>query len=274
MLNILHDHIPIHIFLQLLIDIKHLREILPATRRRKFSAVDRRLHPVKIRRPRRQISNDCRMQLILYRIFLPYCEVRLHLDFFHTVHRDDIELPDRFIILRRISRCHDHPALRDRMISEHLALQKLQHCRSERLRHAVDLIDKENALRKSGLLHFIIDRRDNLAHRIFRDGVFLSAVLMLRDKRQTDRTLPRMVRDRIGHEPDAALLCDLLHDLRLANTRRAEQQHRPLPDLRNHISPVFILQKICLDRILDLLLCTLNIHPLVSSPDPLPPGSA
>ena len=46
-----------------------------------------------------------------------------------------------------------------------------------------------------------------------------------------------MMRDRIGHKPDAALLCDLLHDLRLANTRRAKQQHRSLPDLRNHIDP-------------------------------------
>ena len=35
----------------------------------------------------------------LYRIFLPYCEVRLHLDFFHTVHRNDIELSDRFRIV-------------------------------------------------------------------------------------------------------------------------------------------------------------------------------
>ena len=46
--------------------------------------------------------------------------------------------------------------------------------------------------------------------------------------------------DRVGHQADVALGCDLLHDLRLADARRPHQEHRTLPD--------------------DFLFCSLNIH--------------
>ena len=82
----------------------------------------------------------------LHRIFPEYLIIRLHLDFLHTVQRHHIEIPDGFVVLRRIAGSHDDPALRNRMISKGLALEKLQHGRSQRLRHTVNLIDKKNPL--------------------------------------------------------------------------------------------------------------------------------
>ena len=54
----------------------------------------------------------------LHRIFPEYLIIRLHLDFLHTVQRHHIEIPDGFVVLRRIAGSYDDPALRNRMISK------------------------------------------------------------------------------------------------------------------------------------------------------------
>ena len=66
--------------------------------------------------------------------------------------------------------------------------------------------------------------------------------------------------DRVGHQADVALGCDLLHDLRLADARRPHQEHRTLSDLRNPVNPILILVEVCFDCVLDFLFCSLNIH--------------
>ena len=86
------------------------------------------------------------MDTLFVGVFLPNVKIRLHGNFFHTVQRHHIEIPDRFVVLRRISCCHDDPAFRNRMISEGLALQKLEHRRGQSLGHAVDLINEKNSL--------------------------------------------------------------------------------------------------------------------------------
>ena len=153
------------------------------------------------------------------------------------------------------------------MISKRLSLKKLEHRRCKRLRYAVDLIDEQKSLGESGLLNLIIDRSDNLTHRVLRHCILFSAVILVLDKRKSNRTLSRVVRDRVCDKTNLALLRDLLHDLRFSDSRRSDQKHRSLANRRNRICPVLILRQVCLDCILDFLFCTFDIHD--SSP-PLP----
>ncbi len=126
------------------------------------------------------------------------------------------------------------------MVTEGLALQKLQHCRCQRLGNAVDFIQKQDALLPAGLLHLLIDRRHDLTHRILCHRHLPALKFLFHNKWQTDRTLTGMVRDRIGHQPDTAFLSHLFHDLCLADTRRTDQQNRPLADRWNFVLAVFI----------------------------------
>ena len=146
------------------------------------------------------------------------------------------------------------------MISESLILQKLQHGRSQRLGNAVDLIDEEKSLGESCVFDLIVDRRDDLTHGIFRHMDILPTVSLLRDKRETDSTLSRMVCDRVGDETDPALPRHLLHDLGLSDSWRTDEQHRALPHGRDLVFPVCVLRQIHLYRIFNFLFCTLDVH--------------
>ena len=114
------------------------------------------------------------------------------------------------------------------MISKRLSLKKLEHRRCKRLRYAVDLIDEQKSLGESALLNLIIDRSDNLTHRVLRHCILFSAVILVLDKRKSNRTLSRVVRDRVCDKTNLALLRDLLHDLRFSDSRRSDQKHRSL----------------------------------------------
>ena len=146
------------------------------------------------------------------------------------------------------------------MVSEGLILQKLQHSRGQCLRNTVDLIDKKKSLQEPCVFDFIVDRRDDLTHGIFRHMDILPTVSLLRDKRETDGTLSRVMCDRIGNETDPTLPRHLLHDLGLSDSWRTDEQHRALPHGRDLIFPVFVLRQIHLYRIFNFLFCTLDVH--------------
>ena len=104
-----------------------------------------------------EIRDDCRMDVDAVRIIFPGFKVRFHLNFLDTIHRHDVEFTDRAVVFRWVSGCNDEPALRNLMISEGFALEKLQHGRSQRLRHAVDFIDEQNTFFQSGRFHLVIN---------------------------------------------------------------------------------------------------------------------
>ena len=78
-------------------------------------------------------------------VVLPHGQVRFNVHAAHTVQRNDIEIADRFIVLRRVAGRHDHPAGRHGLIAEGLALQKLQHGGCQCFGDTVDLVDEQDA---------------------------------------------------------------------------------------------------------------------------------
>ncbi len=148
-------------------------------------------------------------------IFLPHAVIYIDVDPFHAVKSHDVKIPHGLVVLRRISGCDNEKSIRHTVCPEGFVLQELQHCRRERLRDAVDLVEKENTLLNAAPLDLIVNRSDDLAHGILRDRIFLPAIIPPTDIWQTNRALSRVVRDRIGDQIDMGLLRHLLHDGRL-----------------------------------------------------------
>ena len=162
------------------------------------------------------------------RILLPDCKIRFYLNLPHPIHRHNIKLPDRLIELRGISCRRYYPSFGHLVRAKGLALQKLEHGRSQRFGDAIDLVDKENPLPQACLFHFLIDRSDDLAHGILCDRLFLPSKILFYNKGKADSALPGMMRDGIGYQGNAVLPGYLLHNLCLSDSRRAQKQQRPL----------------------------------------------
>ena len=112
--------------------------------------------------------------------------------------------------------------------TEDLVLQKLQHGGSQGLADAVHLVQEEDALFDARGLHHVIHAGDDLAHGVLADCVLPPAVGLVLDEWQAQGALPGVVGHGIAHQPHAQLLCDLLHDGRLADARWPHQEDRPL----------------------------------------------
>lgn len=212
---------------------KRFGEILPAARGHKAPPVRMRLHAVKMLRIQLQIGKNCRVQAARMRIAPPDGIAFLDLQQPHTIHRGRVEEPRGLVVLRWISGSGDHPALRQAMRAELLALQQLEHGRHQRLRDAVDLIQEEDPAIRSGLLHPVVDGSEYFAHGILRRGAGLSAVLLLPNERQSERALSRVVRHGVRDQSDVHFVRKLRQDCRLADARRPHQQRRPLMQHRN-----------------------------------------
>ena len=200
------------------------------------------------------------MHARLVGVFLPDREILLDIDPFHAVQRHDVKIAHGLIVLGRVAGCDDDKALGHLVVSEHLVLQKLQHGRRQRLRDAVDLIQKEDALRDAGRLDPVIDRRDDLAHGVFRDGVLLPAVLLAGDEGKADGALSGVVGDRVGDQADPQFLGDLLHDGGLADAGRSHEENGPLPLRRNFIGAGLVLVQVGPDGIDDFLFGFFNVQ--------------
>ena len=189
------------------------------------------------------------MHIFLISIFLPHGKIRYNIHSPDTVKCYHIELPHGFIILRRISCGNNQPAFRYPMCPECFCLKKLKHGRRKGFRYTVNLINKQNPFFKPCNFHLIINGSYNLAHRIFRNGIFLLPIISLFNPRKTHGALPGVMGDRIGYQPDFTLFGHLLHNLRLPDTRRPDKQDGTLPDYRNLIVPISILPQIGFDCI-------------------------
>ena len=182
------------------------------------------------------------MYILSSGISQPYLTVRLYYQLTDTIQGNNIKLSYRFIILRRITCCHQNPSFRNLMTSKSLILKKCQHRRCQGFRYAVDLINKKDSLFFSCFLHTVIDRSYDLAHRIICNHHSLTAIVTFHDLRQTDSTLTGMMRDRIGHKPNPALRSRLFHNGSLTDSRRTDQQNWSLTYQRINIISILILR--------------------------------
>ena len=190
----------------------------------------------------------------------PHVVVGLNLDALQAIPRGDVEVVSRAVVLGRVAGRHDDPAVGHGMAAEDLVLQKLQHGRRERLRYAVDLVEEQNALAAPRGLHRLIDRGDDLAHGVFGHLVFHAVIGFRRDERQAQRALAGMVGHGVGHESHFQFLGDLLHDGRLADARRAQQEHRTLALGRQKIVAELVFGEIGHHSVFDLLFRFADVH--------------
>ena len=193
-------------------------------------------------------------------IFLPNLEVLQDVDPLYAVQSYDIKIPDRLVVLRRISRSHDDKALRHTMGTKGLVLQELQHGGCQCLRHAVYLIQEQYSLLHPGTLNLIIDRRNDLGHGVLGNRILLPAIALLTYIRKSDGRLPGMMRDGIGHQVNVKLLRNLLHDGSFSYSGRSHEEHRSLFFHRNPVGSGLILHKISLYCIYNFLFRFFDVH--------------
>ena len=234
-------HFTVCFFPKHLVSLQKFRQVLPASCCGKFPSVYTCLHLIEILFLKLQIRSDRRMDLRTIRIFLPYIIIFFHFDLLDSIQCHNVKITHRLIIFRRISCSYNDPSFRNLLVSERLTLKKLQHGRSQSLRHAVDLINKENAFFYTGFLYLLVDRSNDLTHGVFRHRIFSASIAFLLNKRKPHRTLPRVMRDRICHQRNLTLSGNLFHDLCLSDSRRTHQKNRPLPDCRNRIFSKIVL---------------------------------
>ena len=86
------------------------------------------------------------------------------------------------------------------MGTEGLVLKELKHGGPQGLRHAVDLIEKENSLLFAALLHIFINRGNYFAHGIFGNIILLSLIGLVFYNRKPQGALTGMVGHGICHQ--------------------------------------------------------------------------
>ena len=259
-LEILPDERFICLQAQRFIGVQQVGQILPAAGSDELCAVHVGVDLVEILGMQIEVAQDGTVDVGCAGVILPYLQVGLNVHPTDTVQRDDIEIADRFVILRRVACRHDDPAGRYSLVAEGLALQELQHGGGQRLGNAVDLVDEEDALFQAGGFHLGVDAGNDLAHGVFGHRDILVAVMALPDEGQAHGALAGVVGDGVGHQCHPALPGHLLHHLRFANARRAHQQDGALPDGGNGVFAQRILGKVSFYGMLDLFFGTFDIH--------------
>ena len=259
-LHILHGKFRIRGNPQGLIGIQDLAQILPAAGRGKLHAFSAVFDTIEVFLLEIEIRDHSPMQAFPQGVFFPDREILLHGDALDTVERDHIKIAYRAVVFRRIACRNDQPALRKLLVAKGFALQKLQHHGGQGFGYAVDLIKEKNPLAESGFFHQLIHRAENLAHGVLGNGMLDAVIVSLFDKRQPDGTLTGVMRDGIGDETDVFLGCELLHDLGLSDSRRADQQDRPLPNRRDTGIPQFIPGQGSAQRVSNLFFGLFDVH--------------
>ena len=264
-LEILPDECFICLQAQRFIGVQQVGQILPAAGSDELCAVHVGVDLVEVLGMQIEVAQDGTVDVGCAGVILPYLQVGLNVHPTDTIQRDDIEITDRFVILRRVACRHDDPAGRHGLVAEGLALQELQHGGGQRLGNAVDLVDEENALFQAGGFHLGVDAGNDLAHGVFGHRDILIAVMALPDEGQAHGALAGVVGDGVGYQCHAALPGGLLHDLGLADARRAHQQDGPLPDGGNGILTQCVLGQVGFDSVFDFFFGTFDIHKFTSS---------
>ena len=200
------------------------------------------------------------MQVSGIGIFLPDVKIRLNIHSFYAVKRDDIKLPGRAVVFDRVAGSSNDPSFRDRMRTEGFVLEKLQHGRNQRFRHAVDFINKKNTLFAGGFFNLFIYGCNDLAHCVFRYGVFFSLKVLFYNYGKSDCTLACVVCDRIGNKTDSAFFCNLFHNGGLSDAGRPDKQQRTLAHSRHEIASMCILSGVNLYCVKQFFFCIFDIH--------------
>ena len=201
------------------------------------------------------------------RIFLPYLQVRLDINALQTVHHGRVELTRGTVVLRRITRCHNNPTLRQLMHAKRFVLQKLKHGGGKRLRDAINFIQEQYSLMNACFFLHAIHRCNNLAHGVFANAVMMTVEILLGNERQAQRALTRVVRNGVTHEVDTRLARNLRHYGGFTHTRRSEHHNRSLHMKRDARQSMVVFRQISADSAPDLLSCLLDVH-VVSFPLP------
>ena len=218
-----------------------LRQIFPASGRHITPAVYGSFYSVKIILFQLQEIQDCPVKPLLSGIFLPCLIIRLHLQYLEPVHGNHVKLPHRFVILRRVSRRHNHPPFGHTVTAKYLVLQKLKHGRGKGFRHTVDLIQKQNSLPDTALFHHLVNGSNDLAHGIFGHIIGHALIFPVGNKGKPQGRLSGMMGHGIRNQRNPQLLSHLLHNRRLTDSRRPQQKNRPLADHRNPVLSELIL---------------------------------
>ena len=221
MLQKLVHQFPVGRKFQLLINIQQFRQVFPSTSCNKLCPVYIRNDFIEILRAQFQITEQRREKSTLTGIFFPDCQIGFNIHPPDTVEGDDIKIAYRFVIFRRVSGGNNQPAFRKRLVAEGLALQKLQHRRSKRLRNAVDLIDEQNSLFFTRFDSFP-DTGEDFTHGISGNASGFSTIDRFFNKRKSDRRLTGVVGDGIGHQTDTAFFGSLCDNLGFTDTRRPD----------------------------------------------------
>ena len=241
------------------------REVLPSARGDQHGSRGACAHAVERAGLGLEVGGDGRVDAVSGGVFLPDRHVRLDVDAPHAVEHGRVELARRAVVLGRVARAYDDPSVREPVHAECLELQELQHGGCERLAHAVDLVEEQDALVDAALLACAVHGRDDLGHRVVRHAVLAPIELLLRDEGQAERALARVVRDGIRDEVDVHLAGDLRDDGGLAHARGAEHDEGPLHALRHARQSAVVFREVCAHRAADLLFRLLYVHALVRS---------
>ena len=259
-LEVLEDELARDREAHLLVNRHDAAQVFPAAGGDELLPGEVSLHDIEVLLLDVEVGEDRAVDAHLVGVALPGVDIRGDVEALHTVEGHDVEVAHGAVVLRRVAGGDDHEAVRDLMGAEGLVLQELQHHRGEGLGHAVDLVEEEDAFVDAGALDLLIDCGDDLGHGVLGDGVLLAAEIALRDEREADRGLARVVRDGVRHEVDAQLGRDLLHDGGLADARRAHEEHRALLLDRDPVGAGLVLQEIGADRVDDFLFCFDDVH--------------
>ena len=200
------------------------------------------------------------MQTFCIGILFPDIKIRFNIHSFYTVKCDDIKLPGRAVVFDRVAGSSNDPAFRYRVCAEGFILEELQHSRYKSFGDTVDFINKENSLFAGSLFHFFINRGNDLAHCIFRYGVFFSLKILFYNYRKSDCTLARVVCDRIGNETDSTFFCNLFHNSGLSDAGRPDKQQWTLTHSRHEIASMCILSGVNLYCVKQFFFCIFDIH--------------
>ena len=252
--------------LQFLITFQYFGKVLPTSGSHKKLAIYCIFHHIKILFFKGKIGQNCAMYALFPRIFQPYICICLYGNLSYTIQRNNVKFPDRFVVCRRIASSYNNPSLRYLMGSKGLVLQKLQHSRGQRLRHAIDLIYKKDSLLFSRLFHVLIHRSNNFTHGVFCYINFRTTVIPGDNFGKSHCTLTSMMRDGVSHQAHLTFGCNLLHNCSFPDSRRTDQKDWALPYQRIGINSIPVLFQISSKGMDNLIFCVFDIHIFVLSP--------
>ena len=143
-LQILADQVLGHCRAQLFINIEDPGQIFPAAGRHEIFIIDLGTDGIEMIPADLQIGHDCPVDSDPVGILFPGGIILFNFDPLHTVQSNNIEIPDRPVVLGRVACRNDQEAVRYPVRTEGLVLEELQHGGRQCLGDTVDLIQEKD----------------------------------------------------------------------------------------------------------------------------------